>query len=419
MRRAPTDELLEGFLAINAILREEFDALRRALKLRKTHKHNPNWHLQPRVPRGVAEGGQWTSGGSTAPTRRPNRALRTSPRQTPRRRPQRGVGRVPAPRATPGPGRQAWPLSWFRPSPLTMPLALYGDTPRPRITTRRVEGTDDLWLVNIHIPQTGAHLTSFQREVRPERRVPLVLFGVDTGVRTIEPATLERLNVDVELRDQEVWFDLAALAAAYGRDVFGANDAPHNPPPRVVPASPEERRLDFNLRQLHASPDEIAIAIQQLRNADADGDPFMRALRERGASPRYARRIRDLVRFQRATRPYTPPTNGPLVDMFPGLNTAQGGQSVFMRDAREIRAALTALGLPEDDIIAVNRTIQIANGSYRIPDLRIGDVYIDISVDVKDARTPQVISFFEARIPPTYVIIIRPRRLGEIADAQL
>jgi hypothetical protein len=130
------------------------------------------------------------------------------------------------------------------------------------------------------------------------------------------------------------WFDAAALAAAYGRDVFGSS--PETPPPsrpQIVPLSPEERRLDHNLREfLHATPDEIAIAIQQLRNAEGDGDPFIAALRERGAGLGQARRIRDRVRYERSIRPYVPPTDGPLVDMFPELPTARGSQSVFPTD---------------------------------------------------------------------------------------
>ena len=59
MRRETRDELLLGFLAINAMLREETRSLRRALH---EWKHNPNWRLQPRAPPGTATGGQWVGG---------------------------------------------------------------------------------------------------------------------------------------------------------------------------------------------------------------------------------------------------------------------------------------------------------------------------------------------------------------------
>lgn len=50
-------------LAINAALRAELDAVKRALIGKREAKHNPNWRLQPRAPRGTAEGGQWIDGG--------------------------------------------------------------------------------------------------------------------------------------------------------------------------------------------------------------------------------------------------------------------------------------------------------------------------------------------------------------------
>lgn len=34
-----------------------------ALRLRLAFKYNPDWHLQPRVPRGNPDGGRWTDGG--------------------------------------------------------------------------------------------------------------------------------------------------------------------------------------------------------------------------------------------------------------------------------------------------------------------------------------------------------------------
>lgn len=106
----------------------------------------------------------------------------------------------------------------------------------PTITTSRVNGTDDLWLVEVHIRQTNQRFASFQREVRPERRVPLVLFGVETGIQTVEPPVLERLDVDVEIRNGEVWFNPTELTAAYGRNVFGSPSL--SPTPVVAPYHP-------------------------------------------------------------------------------------------------------------------------------------------------------------------------------------
>lgn len=64
MRRNTKDELLRGFLAINAMLREELGGLKRTLEKRSAEtKYNPNWSKQPRAPRGVPTGGQWVDGG--------------------------------------------------------------------------------------------------------------------------------------------------------------------------------------------------------------------------------------------------------------------------------------------------------------------------------------------------------------------
>jgi hypothetical protein len=60
MSRQIRTEAIKGFLAINALLREELAAIRGALARRaKERKYNPNWPSQPRAPRGTTEGGQW------------------------------------------------------------------------------------------------------------------------------------------------------------------------------------------------------------------------------------------------------------------------------------------------------------------------------------------------------------------------
>jgi hypothetical protein len=65
MRREHRDELLRSCLAINALLRSELDDVRKTLRGREhEEKHNPNWRLQPRAPRGTAEGGRWVDGGA-------------------------------------------------------------------------------------------------------------------------------------------------------------------------------------------------------------------------------------------------------------------------------------------------------------------------------------------------------------------
>lgn len=68
MRREDKDQLIYGFLSINAMLREDVKALRRAIEARRGEaKHNPNWRLQPRAPKGTAEGGRWVGDTSSFP----------------------------------------------------------------------------------------------------------------------------------------------------------------------------------------------------------------------------------------------------------------------------------------------------------------------------------------------------------------
>lgn len=71
-------ELIIGFLAINRALRDEVRDVRQLLKQRDAEaKYNPNWRLQPRAPKGTAEGGQWVDGGASAlPKTRGNRPPR-------------------------------------------------------------------------------------------------------------------------------------------------------------------------------------------------------------------------------------------------------------------------------------------------------------------------------------------------------
>jgi hypothetical protein len=508
MRRETRDELIRSFLAINAMLREEMRGLKRVLEKRSSEtKYNPNWAKQPRAPRGQPSGGQWVDGG-------PKQLQHPRPNSTPGPRPQRpSLQRLPiaandrAAVAANDNSPMRIPLSASPLAAIALPLPLYGSTPQPKTETRQI--TDDLFLVITETP--GQRVASFQRINHPEQQDPQV----------------EHLQVEVRLEGDQVIFDGDALAAAYGRHITEITWSPSSSSlTPIVPMTPEERRLDHNLRDMYATPDEIALAIQQLRNSEAEGEPFMAALRERGARPGFARRVRDRVRFARSIRPYVPPSSGPLVDMFPGLSTAQGSRSLYAvdsvelpisareyrREARsliqeirsidpdyqspslelsnlsaeertahldtlrleragllwrrrqevqplqvemirlvqrrvdliypvsvarhdageitglnrgvaigndvdwtvrqELRDTLVALGISEDDVVAVTRATRVTGGSDRYPDLRIANIFIDVTIDEKDARTEQVIGFFEARIAPTHVIIIRPRRVG-------
>lgn len=80
--RRDEDDLLRGFLALNALLREELRDVRRLVDARTSEtKYNPNWRWQPRAPVGTREGGRWIDGGKVGGPKRSTR------RTTPPRRP--------------------------------------------------------------------------------------------------------------------------------------------------------------------------------------------------------------------------------------------------------------------------------------------------------------------------------------------
>lgn len=276
MRRNTRDEVLHGFLAINAMLREELRGLRRTLQKRAVEaKYNPNWAKQPRAPRGVPTGGQWVDGGGGSPKQR----QRPQPPNTPE--PHRtSAQRLPiAANDSAADGandaqRVRLAISAFQLFPPLLALPLTGDTPQPRRETRRI--TDDLLLIITETP--GQRFARFERVFRPERRVPWVVLGVDTGLTITEPAVTEALDVEVLIDGDDIVFDADALRAAYGRDVAAI---PERAPLsfEVAPTTPEERLLRFNLEQVGASREQIGLALQQFRNREAEGDAFVAQLR--------------------------------------------------------------------------------------------------------------------------------------------
>lgn len=229
MRRETRDEILRGFLAINAVLRNEVKALRREIGVRSSEeKHNPNWALQARIPSGNPKGGEWTTGG-------PKQA-RTSPLPAAQPRPARPAARPQtAPLGRP-PGRLAivrpqngspvqLSLRLTRVSPLLLATTLAGSTPQPTLTSRFVPGTHDLLVVVSENLQLDYRSARFVRIIAPERRVPVLLFGIDTGLTRVEPPELEWLNVDVALQSGDISFNPTELARAYGRDIPGVTTA--------------------------------------------------------------------------------------------------------------------------------------------------------------------------------------------------
>jgi hypothetical protein len=53
-----------------------------------------------------------------------------------------------------------------------------------------------------------------------------------------------------------------------------------------------------------------------------------------------------------------------------------------------------------------------AEGSYRVPDSRVGRLAIDVSMTAKTPGSAQIQGFFRSDFQPEAVIIIRPSQLG-------
>ncbi|MGK6322453.1 hypothetical protein ACMGDM_05150 [Sphingomonas sp. DT-51] len=80
-----------------------------------------------------------------------------------------------------------------------------------------------------------------------------------------------------------------------------------------------------------------------------------------------------------------------------------------LRDKFHLAGVITSA----DREIAVNRREYLHDGSgYRLPDLRIGNVFFDVSIAEKTMGGDQVKEFFEGRSRPSAVVIIRPRQEG-------
>ncbi len=276
MRRETRDELLLGFLAINAMLREEVRGLRRTLEQRTLeHKYNPNWAKQPRAPKGTTQGGQWIDGGSSGKVRilaqpRPAEPLEQQPqhqRQPMQRLPNAANDNAPT---AANDTLVRFSLSRGPLTAVTLPFLLYGDTPPPTIRTLAVDGTDDLFLVETELLDER-RFVSFQRIERPERRVPAGLLAPITGFEAIEPAELRVLPVRVEVEGDEVIFDGQELARAYGRDIPGVTRAIGREPSQFGPITYtwEEADMVLSMRQLGRTPQQIQAALDDVRHSRA------------------------------------------------------------------------------------------------------------------------------------------------------
>lgn len=338
MRRETRDELLLGFLAINAMLREEVLDLRRSLRARASEaKYNPNWAKQPRAPKGTSEGGQWIEGGGKVRIlAQPQPRERSGPQ--PQERPERQPTQRPPNAANDNESRRS-PRARFGPTASVMTGAAVLElvdsaNERARIinTINRFHldrnAADDVLAARAHVwaTQIAPSVLSEPFDEIPfsgpvNERVALALLRYEQA----HPGTLGLAEEGDENAQNTV--RAVVRAALDGRDA--AHIVSANETPRVVPLLPEERTLDFNLRQRGAAQAHINLAIEQLRNSEAESESFVAALRASGARRDQIRATVAAVREARRNRPYTPPSAGPLVDIFPELPTASGTTKVF------------------------------------------------------------------------------------------
>jgi hypothetical protein len=91
------------------------------------------------------------------------------------------------------------------------------------------------------------------------------------------------------------------------------------------------------------------------------------------------------------------------------------GNFVDVRVRDELRDLYKSANIPADrgkEIQVNRRATNSSEGSFSIPDSRIGKLAIDVSLTAKNIRTPQIQNFFRADFGPDAVVIVRPRQLG-------
>jgi hypothetical protein len=91
------------------------------------------------------------------------------------------------------------------------------------------------------------------------------------------------------------------------------------------------------------------------------------------------------------------------------------GNYVDRQVRRRLREKFYAEGVKElgQGTVRVNRNEKIgADGQFRRPDARVGDVAFEVLLTAKSLKTPQIKGFFEASFRPSAVVMIRPSQRG-------
>jgi hypothetical protein len=68
--------------------------------------------------------------------------------------------------------------------------------------------------------------------------------------------------------------------------------------------------------------------------------------------------------------------------------------------------------LPGNPVRVNNRAANTNDGTFRVPDSRVGDIAFDVTLTRKTRGTGQILGFFRADFQPSAVVIVRPSVLG-------
>jgi hypothetical protein len=310
-------------LRINALLRGELSDVREALKQsrQEEEKHNPNWRLQPRAPKGTAEGGQWTNGGPT------------------------GVGQPGGPKNRGG---------------------------RPPRNHNRAE-PDSLVDVFPGIPNSpaGAILAPVDE-----------FLGLSAPGR--EAAEQAARNMSLELIDR-----IRRLDPNY--------DPPELAEPGGFPTSTAGRnnylailRADLAATIYRQTGDTGPLQVETLR--------FMQT--------------RVDSAYERAQREYQAGRLTPRLSREEAIGNYVDGA---VRDTMRSFYGRRRINWSSDTQIGIQRREYDSSGTdrtYRIPDVRVGNVAFDATLTRKTPGQAQIRGFFNADFRPEAVIIVRPSTLG-------
>ena len=92
------------------------------------------------------------------------------------------------------------------------------------------------------------------------------------------------------------------------------------------------------------------------------------------------------------------------------------GSFVDSQVRRKLREFYKQLGIStgKGQLVRVNRrAYHVSEGTYSLPDARVGRVAFDVTLTEKSLATPQVRNFFRTEFQPTIVVIVRPTREGQ------